>query len=114
MARRGHGGSKRALLRSSAARGLGHMVTGSRVHGRRGCTAFSTTGRPTASARPRAWLAMPARPSVTAHVTFSMPATFTLFRNAEILLLNSTVDRDRNPSRNNLTLPGNSHAADQT
>ena len=106
MARAGHGGSKLALPGPSARRGAGHCVTGKSVQGRRGWTVLSSSGKPTASARPRAWLMMPARPSVTTQVTDFGFKSFTELRGPVILLLKSAFARVRTAGRNNLTRSG--------
>ncbi len=63
MTRSGQGGSRRSPRLPGAARGVGHSGGGSRLHGKRIASRFSTKAKPVASASPIAWLAIPALPS---------------------------------------------------
>ena len=89
-------------------------VRGKIVQGKRGWTVLVTIGKPMASARPRTWLVMPARPSEIAQVTFSTTGSFTVFRSPVILLLKSPIDRAKTVQTQLSDSPGRDHAADQT
>jgi len=70
ITRSGQGGASGSLSAPSPATPRGQKRGGSQRHGARSAIVFSTKGSPTASARPTAWVTMPAMPSVRTQAVF--------------------------------------------